>query len=514
MLFCQENNLVMQNTYQKLAEKLEELGQLEQIMGILHWDQEVIMPRGAAQARAGQIAALAGVAHAKQTNPEIGELLNRLESEILMDLDAYEQCNIREARRAYDRQTKVPMDLVQEIAELGSKGHHIWAKARKENKFSDFAPVLERLIELQKKWAHHIEPNKPPYDVLMDIYERGLTMEKVDPVFDRLKEELIPLIRATQESAHQPDTSFLQGEFSVAKQEQLGRIISEALGFDFDRGRMDVSVHPFCGGADPTDVRITTRYGSDNFMESLFAVIHETGHAMYEQGRMERDRALPVSEALTTGIHESQSLFWERMISKQKAFCEHYIDLFKQTFPDNLKEVDIQAFYEAINVCRPSFIRVESDEVTYPMHIILRYEIEKGIFDGTYMVSDLPELWNNKMQDYLGICPATDTEGILQDVHWSGGAFGYFPSYTFGAMYASQFYNALRQEAPDLEDWIREGRFQSIREWLHQKIHMKGKLLSTEALLKEVTGEVLNPSYFITYLKNKYHEIYQLSSTV
>ncbi len=503
----------MQQTYQKLAKKLEELGQLEQIAGILHWDQEVIMPRGAAQARAGQIASLAGVVHEMQTNPQIGELLDQLESGSLNDLDPYERCNIRETRRTYDRETKVPMELVKELAELGSKGHHIWVKAREEKKYSDFAPVLERLIELQKQWAHYIEPDQPPYDVLMDIYERDLTVARVDPIFECLKAELVPLIRTIQESDYQPDTSFLQGEFSIAKQEALGRTISEALGFDFDKGRMDVSVHPFCGGADPTDVRITTRYGTDNFMESLIAVIHETGHAMYEQGRMERDRALPVSEALTTGIHESQSLFWERMISKQKAFCDHYMELFTETFPDNLKGVGSQAFNEAINICRPTFIRVEADEVTYPMHIILRYEIEKGIFDGTYTVSDLPEVWNNKMQDYLGICPATDAEGILQDVHWSGGAFGYFPSYTFGAMYACQFYNAIRQESPDLENWIREGKFQPIKQWLSQKIHVKGKLLSTESLLKEVTGELLNPAHFITYLKNKYHAIYRLGST-
>ena len=216
----------MQQTYQKLAKKLEELGQLEQIMGILHWDQEVIMPRGATQARAGQIASLAGVAHEKQTDPQIGELLDQLESGSLNDLDPYELCNIREIRRAYDRETKVPMELVQELAELGSRGHHIWAKAREENKYSDFAPVLERLIELQKQWTHHIEPDKPPYDVLMDIYERGLTVEQVDPIFERLKKELVPLIRAIQESDYQPDTSFLQGEFSVARQEALGRTLS------------------------------------------------------------------------------------------------------------------------------------------------------------------------------------------------------------------------------------------------------------------------------------------------
>ncbi len=500
----------MQHTYQNLVGKLEELGQLEQIMGILHWDQEVIMPTGGAQARGEQLASLAGVIHEKMTDPAIGELLDQLESGASNDFDPYQQCNIRETRRVYDRETKVPTELVQELAELGSRGHHVWAKAREENKYSDFAPVLERLIELKKQWAHHIQPDQPPYNVLMDVYERGLTMAQVDSIFDRLKTELVLLIRAIQESAYQPDTSFLKGEFPVEKQEALGRTISEALGFDFDKGRLDVSVHPFCGGADPTDVRITTRYGTDNFMESLFAVIHETGHAMYEQGRMERDRALPVSEALTTGIHESQSLFWERMISKQKAFCEHYLKLFQETFPDNLKDVGLQAFFEAINVSRPSFIRVEADEVTYPMHIILRYEIEKGIFNGTHTVSDLPEVWNNKMQDYLGIRPRTDTEGVLQDVHWSSGGFGYFPSYTFGAMYACQFYNAFKRDAPGLEDWIRQGNFRAVKDWLNRNIHVKGKLLSTEALLQEVTGEALNPDHFMTYLKNKYRDIYRL----
>ncbi len=226
---------------------------------------------------------------------------------------------------------------------------------------------------------------------------------------------------------------------------------------------------------------------------------------------MEQDRALPVSEALTTGIHESQSLFWERMISKNKAFCEHYLGMFAEAFPAQLNGVRPAAFYEAINVSRPSYIRVEADEVTYPMHIILRYEIEKGIFDGTYGVSDLPEIWNNKMQEYLGIRPATDTDGILQDIHWSGGGFGYFPSYTFGAMYACQFYNAAKQQIPRMEDRIRDGSFGVIKEWLNKNIHSQGMLFSTQTLLKEVTGEPLSPRHFIIYLKNKYREIYRLN---
>ncbi|MEK9628936.1 MAG: carboxypeptidase M32, partial [Nitrospinota bacterium] len=370
----------MNPNYQKLVQRLEENSRLGGIMGILHWDQEVIMPSGAAESRAKQMGVLAGIIHEKSTDPAIGELLEGLSQE--NSFNSFEQCNINEARREYEMETKVPKNLVMELAELSSKGHQVWVKARSENKFSDFAPVLGQLIELKKRWAEYVSPELQSYDANIDLYERGTTMADITPVFDALKAELIPLIHDIQASDYKPDTSFLAGEFPVNKQEELGRKISKEMGFAFDHGRMDVSVHPFCGGSHPTDVRITTRYRTDNFIESLYAVIHETGHGLYEQGRMKEGRDLPASEALTMGIHESQSLFWERMIAQSLPFCKRYLPTITETFPDNFKGISADQFYEAVNTSEPSFIRVEADEVTYPMHVILRYEIEKGLFDG------------------------------------------------------------------------------------------------------------------------------------
>ncbi len=499
----------MITNYQRLKQKLEETSRLGGIMGILHWDQEVIMPSGAAESRAKQMGVLAGIMHEKSTDPEIGELLENLSQE--NSFNNFEKCNIREARREYEMETKVPKNLVMELAELSSKGHQVWVKARSENRFSDFAPVLTQLIELKKRWAEYVSPELQAYDANIDLYERGTTMDDITPVFESLKSELIPLIRDIQASDYKPDAVFLTGDFPVEKQETLGRRISEEMGFEFDCGRMDVSVHPFCGGSHPTDVRITTRYRTDNFIESLYAVIHETGHGLYEQGRMEEGRDLPASEALTMGIHESQSLFWERMIAQSPAFCKRYLPLISETFPKNFKGVSAEQLYEAVNTSEPSYIRVEADEVTYPMHVILRYEIEKGLFDGSIEIDTLPELWNSKMKEYLGIEPSSDTLGVLQDTHWSGAAFGYFPSYTLGAIYASQFYQTLLQEKPDLEKEIESGNLATIREWLNQKIHQKGRLLSVPDLVKEVTGDELNPTIFLNYLNKKYRKIYQLN---
>ena len=499
----------METNYQKLERRLEEISRLGGIMGILHWDQEVIMPNGAAESRASQMGVLAGTIHEKSTDPEMGKLLDALDKE--NSFTAFEQCNIREARREYDMETKVPKDLVMEMAELSSKGHQVWIKARSENKFSDFAPVLKQLVELKKRWAEYVSPEVSSYDANIDLYERGATMAKITPVFESLKSELIPLIRDIQESDYKPNSSFMKGNFLVDKQEALGRRISEDMGFVFDRGRMDVSVHPFCGGSHPTDVRITTRYRTDNFIESLYAVIHETGHGLYEQGRMKDGRDLPASEALSMGIHESQSLFWERMIAQSPAFCNRYLPLIAETFPETFNTVSPEQLYEAVNVSEPSYIRVEADEVTYPMHVILRYEIEKGFFDGSVEIDTLPELWNSKMKEYLGIEPSSDTLGVLQDTHWSGAAFGYFPSYTLGAIYASQFYQTLQQDIPDLEYEIKSGNLATIRQWLNQKIHEKGRLLTVSDLVKQVTGDDLNPTVFLDYLKKKYRKIYRLN---
>lgn len=501
----------MDQHYQNLVQKLEEITHLSGVMSTLGWDQEVMMPAGAGEARAKQIAALAGVIHERMTDPALGECLNELKEKDFDALSELERCNIREALHSYELETKVSKRLVQELAELSSRGQGIWVMARQENRFSDFAPVLKRFLELKQEWAQCVSPDLKPYDANIDLFERGTTMDMITPVFERLKQELIPLIHAIQEHSYQPDTAFLQGKFALDKQEALARQISQDIGFNFEQGRMDVSVHPFCGGSHPTDVRITTRYKDSNFVESLYAVIHETGHALYEQGRPHELGDLPASESLTMGIHESQSLFWERMIAQSKPFCQHYFETIRAAFPDNLQHATVDSFYRAINTCKPDFIRVEADEVTYPLHIILRYEIEKGLFDGSMQVDDLPYIWNELMQKYLGIQPHTDALGVLQDSHWSGGAFGYFPSYTLGAMYACQFYQTLLSEQSDTERNIGRGNFAPIKNWLNEKIHRQGRLYSPQELVQRVTGEALNPDYFVDYLKRKYSEVYNLT---
>jgi carboxypeptidase Taq len=498
------------DSYQKLTGRLEELTSLNGIAGILHWDQEVIMPSGGVKFRAKQMSTLAGILHEKSTDPAIGDWLSDLERQAGNEFDSYQAANIREAKRNYEREVKVPKKLVQEMAELSTTGRQVWVKARQENRFTDFVPTIKRWIELRKEWACHVEPEKTTYDANIDAYERGGSSEKFEGIFEKVKKELIPLVKAIQENGNTPDSFFLDGDFPTEKQKELGKQISEDIGFAFDKGRMDVSVHPFCGGSHPTDVRITTRYRSDNFVESLYAVIHETGHGLYEQGRMERDRELPVSEHLSMGIHESQSLFWERMIAQNESFCHCYLPKFKEAFPEKLKDVSVRKFYEGINLSEPSMIRVEADEVTYPLHIILRFEIEKGLFDGSMSPDDLPAIWNDKMETYLGIRPKTDTEGVLQDIHWSMGSFGYFPSYTLGAMYACQFFNTLKKQDSAIEDKIKSGNFSEIKKWLNESIHQQGRLYSTDDLVTQVTGEPLNPDYFINYLKYKYGNIYQL----
>ncbi|MBI5426711.1 MAG: carboxypeptidase M32 [Nitrospinae bacterium] len=497
--------------YQSLVEKLEEKARLAGVMSIMHWDQEVTMPKGAWESRAKQMAALAGVIHEKSTAPEMGEWITKLMSSSKDVFSEFEWRNITEARRAYDMETKVPKSLVQELAELTSRAHEIWVNAREKNRFKDFAPSLKRLVKLRRQWAHCVDPHKSPYDVNIDESERGATVARLDPIFEKLKSDLIPLIKAIKESLYQPNTSFLKGDFAIDRQRKLAKRISRDMGFSFEHGRMDVSVHPFCGGGHPTDVRITTRYRTDNFVESLFGAIHEAGHGLYEQGRMQTGRDLPVSEPLTMGIHESQSLFWERMIAQSRSFCSHYLGLFAKTFPESMKVVSPEKFYEAVNVSHPSFIRVEADEVTYPMHVILRYEIEKGLFDDSIPVDRLPEIWNDKIEQYLGIRPPTDTLGVLQDVHWSGGSFGYFPSYTLGAIYACQFYNALKKEIPDAEDQVAQGHFLNIKDWLNRNIHSKGRLYETDELVLRVTGGPLDPELFVDYLKEKYRAIYRLN---
>jgi len=402
---------------------------------------------------------------------------------------------------------------VRREAELESRGYHSWVQARKEKDWSLFAPVLKEWVTARRERAALIDPSLPPYDVLADDYSAGLTAARIREIFDSVKVGLVPLLAELREKGTAPDASWLRGQFDTERQAELCREVALALGFDLERGRLDVSVHPFTGGAHPSDVRMTTRFKADDLTEGLTGAIHETGHALYEQGRSLDYDGLPVNAAAGMAVHESQSLLWERMVGLSRPFAAYLLpklcSAFPGAFPPEKRPEDL---YAALNVVRvPSLIRVEADEVTYPMHIILRFEIETGLIDGSINVDDVPTLWSQKMQEYLGVTPSNDAEGCLQDMHWSAGLAGYFPTYSLGAMMAVQFFAAAEAELPNLGESLAKGDFAPLRTWLREKVHKVGSLHPTaDDLLIAVTGKPLDPELFIDYLRKKYSELYKL----
>lgn len=500
--------------YDVLCKKLKEVSALSGINGLLGWDEMVQLPPNAVGARAAQKAALAGVLHEKQTEAEIGELLQRLQAANLEaeGLNEYERANVREAARDYRKLTAVPKELAQREAELESRGYQAWVKARQGSDFSQFAPVLQEWVDLRREKARLVDPSRPVYDVLVDDYEKGVTAARLDEIFSEVKAGLVPLLADLRARGKAPSDAWLKGDYDTKKQAELCHKIAVALGFSLDSGRLDVSVHPFTGGAHPTDVRMTTRFKQDDLTEGITGAIHETGHALYEQGRNLEYDGLPVNSALGMGVHESQSLLWERMVGLSRPFAAYLLPLMREHFPELPKKQTPEDLYAALNIIKePSMIRVEADEVTYPLHIILRYELEKALVEGSIQVADLPRLWNEKMKEYLGCEPESDARGVLQDVHWSAGLFGYFPTYSLGAMYATQIFKAAEKELPGLADDIEAGKFERLKGWLNEKIHKVGSLpTSGDELMIAVTGAPLQPQVFLGYLRDKYSALYQL----
>jgi Zn-dependent M32 family carboxypeptidase len=471
-----------------------------------------MMPPGAAASRAAQKSALSSVIHAKQTDPEIGVLLDRLQG-CTPALDEYRQATVREAARAYKKATCIPEELVRKEADLSSRAYQGWVQARQEKRWELFSPLLREWVELRRQRAALVDPSRPAYDVLADDYDPGLTGERVSEVFGRVRDGLVPLLKSIRERGEKPETSWLQGEFDTSKQADLCKDVAVALGFDLQNGRLDVSVHPFTGGAHPTDVRMTTRFKPDDITEGLTGAIHETGHALYEQGRNLEHDGLPVSAAAGMAIHESQSLLWERMVGLSRPFAAYLLPKLQAQFPDAFAGRAPEELYAAMNAVKEvSMIRVEADEVTYPMHVILRFEIEKGLVEGSVDPDDVPALWNEKMKEYLGVEPADDAQGCLQDLHWSMGAIGYFPTYTLGAMSAVQIFDAAKADLPGLDEALAAGDFAPLRGWLKEKVHRLGSLYpSADDLLEVVTGRALDPDVFLRYLEDKYRDIYRLS---
>jgi carboxypeptidase Taq len=488
---------------------VNEIHDLQGTQSLLSWDLETYMPEKGSAFRAKQMATLAKISHNLMTSPEMENHLRHLRQPgVLEKLDTMSQALVREVGRVFDKSKKTPIQLLQEMVETTAEAHKIWVEARAHKNFKQFEPVLRKIISLNQRMAEVQGYEDSPYDALLDEYEPGLTVKQLDPVFAKLKADIVPLLKAIQNSGYIPEAGFInEGFFPVEKQLQFSQMILREMGFDFDAGRLDLAPHPFSSGSSSMDVRLTTRVDERDVFSALSSSMHEGGHGMYEQGVNPALNRTPLAEGTSLGIHESQSRLWENQVGRSRAFWSHYLPQLQSTFPE-LKQVTLETFYHGINRVRPSFIRVESDEVTYNLHIMVRYEIEKALIEGSMKVDEVPEAWAAKMRDYLGITPAHDADGALQDIHWSHGSFGYFPTYTLGNLYSAQFFHTARQQNPALETQIGQGNLLPLKTWLNKEIHAVGKMESAATIVQRVTGEPLNASYFVNYLWQKYGEIF------
>ncbi len=498
--------------YEELITRLKKTSLLASCSAVLEWDEQTYLPTLGSEHRANQLALLAGMVHEQATDPEIGNLLIELEANADFSEDSFEQANIRESRHEYDRATKLPRRLVEELSRVATLSHHAWVEARKTNQFKDFLPWLEQMIDLKREEASAIGyEGTNAYDALLDGYEPGATTEMIEEAFLPLREELVSLVSAINDSEISADISILTRKYPVEKQREFSISAAKAIGFSFDAGRLDIAAHPFCSGFGPGDCRLTTRYDEHHFPGAFFGTLHEAGHGIYEQGLCKEHFGTPSGYSTSLGIHESQSRMWENLVGRSRAFWDCFYQPAQKMFPEALGKVDQEDFYRAINDVRPSFIRVEADEVTYNLHIMLRFELEKSLISGDLQPADLEATWNDKFVEYFGITPDTSANGCLQDVHWSAGLIGYFPTYALGNMYAAQFYNAAEAELGDLSQLIAKGEFAPLKEWLNKNIHSRGKLYRAIRLVEVVAGESLSHKPLIAQLQNKYGELYKLS---
>ena len=498
-------------TYQTLIKHLEELHVLGSIGGVLGWDQETMMPPKGGALRAEQIAMISSMSHERFTSSEIGDLLGELkESEEAGELNEEQAVNVRETRRSYERDKKLPTDLVGELARTRSIAQQKWVEARKDSNFKMFQPLLEKTVGLKKQVAELYGYEDDIYDALLDTYEPGMTVAQLDPMFAELRGRTVTLVEAITATGKTLDVEVLKRPHPLTKQASFEREIAEAFGFDFKAGRLDLSAHPFCGGNAPHDVRMTTRRDEHDPLSSLYSVMHETGHGLYGQGLEAKHSGTPMGSSISLGIHESQSRTWENLVGRGREFWTYALPRFKAHFAGISEDLNSEEVYFAANEVKPSLIRVEADEVTYNLHIILRFEIERDFMNGRIEVKDLPEIWNTRMQEYLGLTPPNDALGVLQDVHWSMGGIGYFPTYTLGNLYGAQFFEAARQALPELDSQIERGEFFPLREWLRENIHCHGKRFRATDLIERVTGKPPSSEAFLTYMETKFGELYGL----
>jgi carboxypeptidase Taq len=501
-----------------MGKRLEELRKqfgvvvdLEAAGGVLGWDQQTYMPPGGAQGRAMQLATLGRLAHEQLVSEEMGAALEAAEAEVEgLDADSDEVRMVRKARREFDKARKVPSEWVAEFRRLTALAHQVWEKARAEADFSQFQAPLEEIVQLRRDYADFFVPFDHVYDPLLDDFEPGMKTAEVRAVFDELRPEQIALVQEIVDRGTPVDDSVVHQHFEEQKQWDFGMQVAQALGFDLERGRQDKSVHPFTSGFGTGDVRITTRFDTGFLNTALFGTMHEAGHAMYEQGvNPEFDRT-PLGIAASLAMHESQSRMWENLVGRSRAFWLAFYGRLQEVFPGQLGEVDLETFYRAINKVEPSLIRVEADEATYNLHIMLRFELEIAMMEGTLDVADLPEAWNTKFQEFLGLVPPDDGQGVLQDVHWSGGMMGYFPTYALGNLVAAQLWAKITEDVPELGSKIERGEFGDLLGWLRENVHRHGSKFEPTELLTEVTGSGLTAKPYLRYLRDKFGVIYDL----
>lgn len=477
---------------------------------VLSWDQQTYMPEKAAEERGEQLATLSRIFHDMVTSEELGSLLEGLLPYAkTLDPDSDDARMILKAKKDYDKQTKVPSDKVAEFARATTLGQEAWVKARTAADFSIFKPYLEKIVDLRREYASYFQPYEHVYDPLLDDYEPGMKTADVQSIFSTVRPIQVELIKAIGEKP-QVEDGFLHLKYADQQQWDFGVEVSKAIGYDWGAGRQDRTEHPFTTGFGIRDVRITTNVKEDMVTSSLFSTIHETGHALYEQGINWNLRRTNLASGASLALHESQSRMWENLVGRSRAFWRFFYPKFQHTFSTQLGNVDMETFYKAINKVEPSFVRTESDEATYNLHVMLRLELEIALMEGSLKVADLPEAWNSRMRDYLGITPPNDRMGVLQDVHWSGGMIGYFPTYALGNMISVQLWNIINKDIPNLEAQIEKGEFSTLLAWLRKNVHQYGAKYKPQELVQRITGSKIDPQPYLHYLKSKYSDIYGL----
>jgi len=504
--------IAVDKAYEALVSHLKGVAVLESVSRTIGWDQETMMPAKAANLRAEQMQLLAGMMHDQRTDPLVGELLDAAGDDKSLKGDKVAEANLREIKRDYDQATKLPKALVEEIARCSSLGMDAWKDAKKNSDFKTFLPWLEKTVELNRKKAECLglpEGGKEHYDALLDIYEPGMTAAKTEAIFKPFRDQLVPLIRKVTELRSIPSDRPARAMTPIEDQKKFATLICEKIGFDFQAGRIDESAHPFCEGVGPGDTRMTNRYRPDGWADALGTAMHESGHALYEQGLPKQDRfGQPLAEAISLGIHESQSRMWENQVGRSLAFWKWAITQAHKSFGAALMAYSAEDVYKAVNLVKPNLIRVESDELTYNLHIMLRFDLERAMISGNLSPRDLPGVWNDRIYKDLGLQVPDDRRGCLQDVHWSMGALGYFPTYTFGNLYAAQLWESMEKDIKNRDEKMAAGEFSPILSWLRDNIHRHGRQFSAEELCKKITGKPLSHDPLMRHLEKKVNAVY------